>query len=669
MKEIKNFKNVIRTLFLALYIIIPFSPIFSLSWTSLNCDYIKTSEEIYQDFSSNEYESKKISIKKLPVSSSESEKFPNNILIKIDSTTYEALPDTERTNVIFAFNQSEYSENPELFKKFVSFLRYADMPYTSYILFAPDSIFNLNNEDSLNHISGTTSFLKDFYENDFSIAITFTKNNNLKQGKFLKIIPGGSKEISPAWLVKDIMNSATESSYTSDIPSNFVLLYRNNLINEDNEVSTFLENGIPAIGIEYNDYPSLFLLQNLSASLKDNKPFEWEKHYAYFHFYSKPQFINEITLIILYLSFVSICLAILSFMIFLKNEKNEKKVHKLQSTWYFSFFVILITFVFLTVFQKFFSSISESGALCFLGKTIFTLIIVFSILIIQMNFNFKISNRASAYYLIIFASINLILFSVIDISLIFIFFEEFIIAYICKNVTKGWLQHLFSFMLTLPFLPIIYSIIKYTDPQILYELSKASPAGNFLTSLILFPIIVQWSRLVKNQKIFKEDSDHTLKYFIFKSALTIAGTSFILVLTFIGIWHTAKNAYKINLTPIPQEKIIIQESNAPDFTATLKQSGYNEFRIWNLNLESSEKIIRYNVYAQALNSVPVYGSNFNYEFINQNKIFFSIPDYPSEKLTISFRAEPTDEIKITVIAYSIKKNVITKSNTIISLEQ
>lgn len=630
-------------------------PIFSQEVKTSSINYIELSEKIYSELSVSSYKEKNYNIEKLSLSSSESNTFPSNILIKINNANTEKnTEETERNNVLFCFNQSDYIENSESIKQFVSYLKLALLPYNTYVLFTPDQTNMILEKTEHNELSGLDCFLKDFYENDFTLAISFTLDKSLTKDRHIDIIPGGSKEVSPPWLMKDIINSCYNSSYDFHIPSNYVFLYRNNLITHETATSKFLKNEIPAVGLSLKDFPSPYLLQSICESLKESRPTLWEKHYAYIQFFTHPLFINEFSMVILYIAFVSVCLAILSFMIFKKNETNDKKVFKLKDTWYFSIILLFATFIFLTLFQWIFTSFSNLGALCFLGKTIFTFIAVFSLLIIQVSFRFKISARASAYYLIIYACLNLILFSSIDITLIFIFFEEFLLAYFCKNAKRKWLEHTLTFMLVLPFTPLIYSILRYADQTKLYAVANTNALGNIVTGLVLFPIIIQWSRLAKKQKIFQENKNTSRKIILKKSIFIISGTTFILVSFFMMIWVVARKEKLFEKQETKNEITKIELIDEIDFSASIKPSTFANFTIWHLILQSKENILRYEVSVENKESVPVYGSNFDYTFDNKNKIFFSIPEHPGKKLDISFRSEDEKNSTIRIKCYAAR---------------
>ena len=93
----------------------------------------------------------------------------------------------------------------------------------------------------------------------------------------------------------------------------------------------------------------------------------------------------------------------------------------------------------------------------------------------------------------------------------------------------------------------------------------------------------------------------------------------------------------------------------------------------NLNINSNNNVIKYDISINSPSLIPIYDANFPYDIMTERSTaLFNLNEYPPKNLTLSFSSSTKYTIKIDIIAYiQVNSNqfVKTRKQIIISRQE
>ena len=587
-------------------------------------------------------------------------KFPQNIIINIQpqEDKEEVAPARDVETVIFAFTQEYAEADMEGFSAFVQTLRDLKLPYTLQILLSANDVNRKLPRDELSiHPTGTAVFANAISTaSETSCALVLEE----AEGSTHAIRPGGAGDVSPLWLVRTIKNACNAHRLVSQLPNSVAFLYRLGFVNENARVSSFLAQSIPAAGLTIGHTEADYaVLCTIASGLAEVNSSIWDRHYSYVHipFVELEFWLNETYFAFCYLIFAGIILFQLCFTRFSPNQKDAAVFKDMARVWYLIPLLVIFTTAILHATQIFFSSVRRPSLL--LGyKLIATFLATLLLLVFQSLINFKLSNQANNFTLLLVCRLNIFIFCAIDLSFLFLFFFEYIICYLTKDFKKTIALIGVFLLMLLPFLPAATNIMLYSGPFSLFKFARSSLAGNFFISCIIFPFQLQFQRLLMSLDISNKQRRRSLirrfAYSILFVAISIAAFSlFYFFLANKLLTTSIQNMLSIHPT-IPERRQNFESDSGHEYISiSLSEETFMEFKLHHVMVKSDEtvKILRYNITIEAPAAVPCYDCNYNYTISGKNKAYLLLPDNPDGDLAIVYSSEQDQQQTITIDTY------------------
>lgn len=592
--------------------------------------------------------------------------FPQNITVRIPGTEERA-----RT-LVFAFTQ-EFAEAD--IDAIIRFLHAVESEHVSFpvlvLLSANDSTAGLPADSMHIHPSGTETFSQaEAAENTCAIVIEEALPGS-PEGTH-PLIPGGGKDVSPLWLVQAMQSAAEAGGHKAVIPKTVAFLYRLGLSDEKARVSAFLAQEIPAAGILLGHTEQDFGILLRTARVLDQMrgAAVWDRHYSHI---SVPLlgyefWVNEAFFATCYLLFAAAVLFMLCFLSFRDSTRNKAILADLARTWYLIPLLIAATTAALTVSQRFLLRVPQLAAdpVLLLGAkllAIFTLSLL--LFILEVRFNFKVSFHAAGYCLLFVAAANIFVFCSIDLTLLFIFVLEYAACLLAQRAKRMSTVMFTLALLFIPFIAPAANIVLSTNRQSLHDFAACTVAGNALAACMLYPLQMQWKRLLIISDIFDPSRPfasrrkllHGISFILLSLAALIA--LYLAASGFIAL--TGLSAGKF----LPQGRFILQKAAAavgkvlpgdeggqdadsggtviqaaePLRTAvTVSSEPFSELLIRRISIRCPESsaVQRLEVSVENPGGVPLYDCNYDYRFGGKDRVFFCLPDKPAGQVDIVY---------------------------------
>ena len=170
--------------------------------------------------------------------------------------------------------------------------------------------------------------------------------------------------------------------------------------------------------------------------------------------------------------------------------------------------------------------------------------------------------------------------------------------------------------------------------------------GNVTISSIMFPILIQTTRVVISLKaIKKSDPKKTL---LSKCAVSIASYTAAAVLLIAFIILCAKASSSTDKASLPA---VINSSGTNAFEAQITESDLMDMNTKTVRITSSRNVIRYTVTVKSRETIPLYECNYNYSIENNENAVIQIPDFPPQKIDIVYTTDKNKSEQVIITAY------------------
>lgn len=464
------------------------------------------------------------------------------------------------------------------------------------------------------------------------------------------IVPGSNQNHSPSWMLKDLFDAFSSAKMTDGLPIFYISQVAEYTFSKNKTMLSFLELDIPCISADIKESAKTGeILKNCIKSYETSSAKPNDTHSFMMRIFGKRIWFSEFGIInaiivIILLGFLFVfCLGFIN-----KNLKREFW-NEISTIWY----ALPIIYIF-----------SYCGF--FIGKGLYKLLVneqtlnytVFGFIIIQisiatllvsiffmlnLSLQKKYTTRSLDFLLVIDTFINLIIFTLFDISLFPIFLLIFIVAVISLIFRRNWIHIILFVFLIIPFIPYINSLFTFSDKTSLHHLLINSNALPFILSLVLLPVYLMWLRILNSMK--KRYS----KKRIYACVITAAYLFIILSLFILNrIFYSNKKeaAGTIQIALIQPEAY-----TAFDFSLT-----YNDKTVFNdiirqIKIESTVVPVYAGIKVNSQN--PVLYSENDYLLTTQNEAVFLLPVYPSDKLEFNYGTDQEfQNIEVEQIFYS-----------------
>lgn len=576
-------------------------------------------------------------------------KFPYNLTIEIPAQDRPELNLKKQPaikTVIFAFTQDFFVSNPEFICQVIENTTASQLPYNCTILIsADDEKFILEDDNSTPCPS--EYYANSLYETDSTCAFVIYDEEYYPS----KIDSIGEGQISPMWIVRSIEHAFIKNQKTISVQNGILYNYKRSLFKENRRLGAFKKNEIVSaafpLGHETKD---LNILDSLQEELIEQRNSSENRHYNQISIGTLSLWINEPLLTLIYITFAVIVLISLCFSSFKDSGKNNAVLKDLSRTWFlFPAYIFLCTILF-TVSQNIFIPLQNSLSLYFCLKTGFTILVLFALSYLQIFFKLRISLSAISFLNIILCAVNIFIFAFLDLSLMFVFILEYMIVFFSEKSNSKIITLLSLALMIIPLLQPATNLYMNTDHSLYGDFIHAGIRGNLFFSLLLVPFVFQWIRCALILNISNRLSFHSKIFSIISGiiASTLAGTIMFLTFTF-ATGFISKNFSKEK----QENKILISESR--EEIVKVEHTTSDNFGLINHRLRlispDGKKIARCCVELSSPFSIPLYESNFNYNFKTQNEVELEIPDGAEESLLILFSTDYTIPVHVKIDIY------------------
>ncbi len=512
---------------LFLEVILPFSSSFAQEQFTKKSNVSSESQtKIIKSFLSEE----KIPFQSQLTSPLDTGTFPENISVVIQADIDKSKEDLNKSgisNVIFLFSHNYFIGGKDFILKFINMTKEKKLPYNSIIVFTPESEKEMFPKESLSE-TPTEKFVEELLEEDSFCAIL------VRDEKFSPpcISTEGAGTISPEWIVKAAKNACLQNQKHIEIKKSLLYIYKPASYKNNRRLSSFLDSGIPALEISMGkSQKDLEVLLSIEDNITEKRSQEWNTNYNFIPIGLTGFWLNETELTFIYLLFASLTLFFICFYSFSNNQKNLDFFKDLSKTWFLILFYILLSSIALTLFQYIFLFQAKNGTLYFTLKIFISLWLVLFIVFLQAAYDIRISLSSSNFLSLVSGSLSILVFSAIDISLMFLFALEYFILFCFRRQKRIALTGLCIILLIPSLSRISASILADVDQEKIITLIKAPFFENIILSLVFLPFIFQFSKLslIYGVKRFKGEKKRVFKagiIFSFSSTVIIATVFF-----------------------------------------------------------------------------------------------------------------------------------------------
>ncbi len=602
-------------------IILLFIFVFSLS--SLYGENVSQCDFLYSQFLKDGYYPKQQYLE-----NTDSKSFPYNILLKSNNKS---------SGYVFISIEDSIS----VIKELESISHFANVICTA-------------NDNSLlfpNYAAGTETAIANLNLENVKTPILYLSINK-KNDRYWTLTPGSKGLLTPSYTFLKIKKALEKENIHSYIEKGSLALYKINLAKSNPVMQTLLENGFPAVKLNFqttNKEKIVSVVKNFIQDYDIDNPKNQEVNYDTASIFSFSFIISEPTLTIIFLSVAAFSLfsiCVFSFMFGRKKMMHKKTMLKY---WYIAPLFLLIALFCLTLSQMItkwiFSAWSFYPQYALIFKFVFTFLF-FSLFYILRK-GLKIPSRLFVYsYLLnIISFVNLFVFSALDLPFLLIFGLEYILIYISQGFKKTSLLLISIVLLILPFIPTLYGVFNNSDISSLIYLVD----GNFFINLILSLFILPFTFMVMRIILSFKKRIYVKRQIIKLLILILIFVA--LLITTICINSNLKNKKSLSNQSV---EFVSTDKDLASFSLSSETSiGFSDNK---LEIKSLENVIYYEIKIFSDFSFPIYSANFPFSFFEtQNAAQFNLAENPPKNFTLEFLTAENQDFNIEITAYVREK--------------
>ena len=503
-------------------------------------------------------------------------------------------------------------------------------------------------------MSGSEVFCKGIegMQNAAALALSFdAKKKSL-------LVPGSDGKISPYYFCRLMCDSMDRNACPYSISGGiFLSLYRIKLLRKDAVLSSFLSREIPAISLrllpQEEQISQLNSIRDFFAAIDVEKSGVWSQHYIPFSLFSKRYWLEEESIIYMLMTFMAITMFILADFAFIFRRRTKRLVvikrRALRSNYLIlaTALVVALSFFLGQGIAKVFQSIGiHNPMVLFVIKLAPAFFIISTIYPLELGRHSHLSTYQYEYILSISAILNIFIFSLFDITLFYLFAVEYLILALSRAFKSRLSLFIFIAIFITPYLPVLYSILVFSDGQTIYKLIFCGFTQNLVLAFALAPFNLLWLRILARLNIKAKDQKHRISGYIITSASCFAGISLFSAIVIFSLT-------KIFFANIDPAQIKARVFNAPKIERTSAQVYDTEYyggKIRRVEISSSEKSERFSVIVNGKNANPVYFSVYD-SVSSERSTEFLLPDNPPQKITVMYTPDSSSDQDIIINAY------------------
>ena len=568
------------------------------------------------------------------VSSSENT-FPYNITINNKKK------DSDTNLLIVSFKMEEAYEHKDILLSVIKYLSQQDFSSEILLLYGTEKLYpsymTVNSAETYARNLDTTA-------NNIVLNVKLSSEKN-------RIICGSSGYISPAWLFKNLYSAYKSQNLTKNLPSIYISqLYKYKFIN--NEIlSAFLKNEIPAINADFNAEETehkqiCSIICNFIDSYdlcKDSPP---DYHSIIFNFRNKTLIISEAVTVTIIIILLFMNCALVFILGYVYAGIKSRIWSDIKNDWYILPVTFILTLAGLYAGRAFFilfnRNLSET-------KTVFSVVLIqisfaaaFNSIfyLMEIFFHKKLYTAHSIDFIIlIMGSMNLVIFCLYDISLFIMFLFVLLINILCIIMKRNWFHIFMWFIMFLPYLPYLILLYKYTDSNNLQLFLIHNRYESVTLTLMLIPPFLMFLRILT---AVKKRFERKLVFSI------IISVSYIFIITSVILFNSL--AFKKH-SQVVQTNILPTDNQELIDVKYYDKNIYGE-KVRTIRIKSTEEleVVEIKIIGEEQN--PVLYSDYDYETLTKSSSVFIFPPDPSKNLAITFG---TNNLPCTILVEALYK--------------
>jgi hypothetical protein len=464
------------------------------------------------------------------------------------------------------------------------------------------------------------------------------------------IIPGSNKNNSPSWMLKDIFDALSAAKLTDGLPICYISQVADFTFSKERTLLSFIELDIPCILAQIKDPEKIdVVLKSCISSYEASSAKAYDSHSFMFRFFGKRfwfsefRIINAIIITIVLGFFFVFCIGFIN-----KNLKREFW-QEISTVWYTLPIIYIISYCGFFIGKGFYKLFVNETTI---NYTVFGFIImqisiatlmVSVFFMLNLSLQKKYTTRSLDFLLVIDSFINLVIFTLLNISLFPLFLLIFAVAVISLIFRRNWIHIILFIFLIIPFIPYINALFKMSDKQSLHELLINSNAQPFLISLVLLPVYLMWLRILNSMK--KRYS----KKRVYAGVITAAYVFIILSLIILNkIFYSNKNESSKQI-----QIIQANEQQLAEYDFSLSYNDHNVFDDIIRQIKIVSKTIPVYTCVKVMSQNPVLYSENDFKLNEQNEAEFLLPLYPADNLEFNYGTlDSIQQINVEQIFYS-----------------
>lgn len=585
--------------------------------------------------------------------------FPYNIILnyKNKDLDFEKNSDNNK-NLIIQLCMEDFFVAESSIIKLIKFINENNFSYNISILFTYGDNQIINKK---NMIFGSEVFIDSLFEaeNSTAVLLNFDSQNN-------KIISNSDSIISPMWILKYFYQAFYDNSIHKDLPIFFLSqVYKYSFLTQSNLLSTFIKSNIQSIQLNFcKETTESNIVENILINFVSNfseiyTP-QWDQNFLMIKLFGSYKWISETSLVKFIL--IIACLTLILIFIYYVTHKNiaKKFLFSAKNLWYIPFFfilsMILCYFIGNNIFYKLikFFPINNQFSYLILFNFSFLFLVFFSYFRYKIFLSKKYyKEKAIDLHVAILSFANLILFSLVDITLFPIFLIEFFIFLLCYRFRTYTSKSLYVILSVLIFIPYLYIFsinidLKNIERILVYNVY-------FLLCLILIfnPILILLFRSI-SFSVKKQGANFEKIRFIFY------------VCTIFFFFISSHIIITKKYIKLPSSTITISNINRDESYINFVYNSKEVFDdiVRTINISFEKQPVQCNVSISSEKNPVLYSDN-QYILEKSGNATFLIPYYPPKNLTFEYGTKNEKSvITITAIFEKSDYNYVMQTKTI-----
>ena len=540
-------------------------------------------------------------------------------------------------NLIILFNIDEVWDVRDNIVSVLELLR--EQNYYSTAVFCYGSRLNIPRE---NIIYGSEVFARSLNSDGNSDVYIFNLNSSKNS-----IISGSNGHHSPSWMLKDIFDAYSSAKLTDGLPFYYISQTAEYSFATDKTFLALLNYDIPCILGNIKESEKIeSVAKSIILSFEKSSTKPDDSHTFMFRIFGKRIWLSEFRIINAIIIIIVLGFLFLFCIGFINKNIKREFWQEISSIWYALPIIYILSYCGFFAGKGLYSLFVKADSQNYTVYGFFILQIAIATLFVSafymanLTFQKKYTTRSLDFLLLIDTFINLVIFTLADISLFPIFLMIFVVALISFIFRRNWIHIILFVFLIIPFIPYVNALFEVSDKESLHTLLVKSNTFPFLVSLVLLPVYLMWLRILNSMK------KRYAKKKIYASVLSAMYLFIIFSLLIVNkVFYSSKKFEAKQIEVITLESSDLQQQI--DFDFTWKDKTIFDDTIRSINIISKTKPVYASIKVIGKNPV-LYSEN---DFTNlpsqnpdeKNTAEFLLPVFPPQKLEFNYGTDLTEQ--------------------------